>query len=51
MKYLKYTGLYFAMIALGDNILKLAEASSGWVAIFYGGSLLWFMGTMWEKDS
>lgn len=51
MKYLKYTGLYFAMIAIGDNILKMAEANKILTAIFYGGAALWYMASVWEKDS
>lgn len=51
MKYLKYTGLYFAMIAMGDNVLKMAEADKVWTALFYGGAVLWYMANVWEKDS
>ena len=51
MKYLKYVGLYFVMIAIGHNVLKMAEADKIWYAIFYGGVVLWYMARMWEKDS
>ena len=51
MKYLKYAGLYFIIIAIGHNILKMAEADKIWTAIFYGGAVLWYMASMWEKDS
>lgn len=51
MKYLKYFGLYFVMIAIGHNVLKMAEADKIWYAFFYGGVMLWYMARMWEKDS
>lgn len=51
MKYLKYTGLYFAMLAIGSNVLKMAEADIVWIALFCGGAVLWYMTNMWEKDS
>lgn len=51
MKYLKCAGLFLAMIALGDNVLKIAEADIVWVALFYGGAVLWYMASIWEKDS
>lgn len=51
MKYLKYAGLYFIMIAIGHNVLEMAEADKIWYALFYGGVVLWYMARMWEKDS
>lgn len=51
MKDLKYVGLYFVMIAIGYNVLKMAEADKIWYAFFYGGVILWYMASMWEKDS
>lgn len=51
MKYLKYTGLYFMIMSVGYNVLKMAEAGKIWAAIFYGGAVLWYMVSMWEKDS
>lgn len=51
MKYLKYAGLYFIIIAIGHSVLKMAEAGKIWTAIFYGGAVLWYMASMWEKDS
>lgn len=51
MKYLKYASLYFVMIAIGDNVLKMAEADGVWVALFCGGAVLWYMASIWEKDS
>lgn len=51
MKYLKYAGLYFVMITIGHNVLKMAEADKIWYAFFYGGVVLWYMARMWEKDS
>ena len=51
MKYLKNTGLYFVMVAIGGSVLKMAEAGEVWIALFYGGALLWYMASMWEKDS
>lgn len=51
MRYLKYAGLYFIIIAIGHNVLKMAEAGEIWTAIFYGGAVLWYMASMWEKDS
>lgn len=51
MKYLKYTGLYFAMLAIGNNVLKMAETDKVWTALFFGGAVLWYMANMWEKDS
>lgn len=51
MKYLKYAGLYFVMIAIGHNVLKMAEADKVWFAFFYGGVVFWYMASMREKDS
>lgn len=51
MKYLKYTGLFLVMIAIGANILKMAEADIVWIALFRGGAVLWYMASVWEKDS
>lgn len=51
MKYLKYTGLYFVMIAVGNNVLKMAEADKVWTALFYGGAVLWYMASVWEEGS
>lgn len=51
MKCLKYAGLFLVMIAIGDNVLKIAEADIVWVAMFYGGAVLWYMASIWEKDS
>ena len=51
MKYLKYAGLYFIIIAIGHSVLKMAEAGEIWTVIFYGGAVLWYMASMWEKDS
>ena len=51
MKYLKLAGLYFVMIAIGGNVLKMAEADKVWIALFYGGAVLWYMASMLEKDS
>lgn len=51
MKYLKYAGLYLIIIAIGYNVLKMTEAGKIWTAIFYGGAVLWYMSSMWEKDS
>ena len=51
MKYLKYAGLYFIIIAIGHSVLKMAEAGEIWAVIFYGGVVLWYMASMWEKDS
>ena len=51
MKYLKYTGLYFVMIAIGNNVQKMAEADKIWNALFYGGAVLWYIASIWEKDS
>lgn len=50
MKYLKYTGLYCVMIAIGSNVLKMAEANKVWTVFFLGGAVLWYMVSMWEKD-
>lgn len=35
MKYLKYVGLYFVMIAIGYNVLKMTEADKVWIALFF----------------
>lgn len=51
MKYLKHSGLYFVMIAIGGSVLKMAEAGEVWTALFYVGAVLWYMVSMWEKDS
>lgn len=51
MKDLKYAGLYFIIIAIGHSVLKMAEADKIWIAFFYGGAVLWYMASMWEKDS
>ena len=51
MKYLKYTGLYFVMVAIGNSVLKIAEVSEVWKALFFGGAILWYMASAWEKDS
>ena len=51
MKYLKYAGLYFVMIAIGHNVLKMAEADKLWTALFYGGAALWYMARIWEEGS
>lgn len=51
MKFSKYTGLYFAMVALGINVLRMTEANEIWTALFYGGAILWYMASMQEKDS
>ena len=51
MKYLKYTGLYFVMFAVGNNILKIAEADKEWTVLFYVGTILWYMGSACGKDS
>ena len=51
MKYLKYAGLYLIINAIGYSVLKMAEAEEIWTAIFYGGAVLWYMSSMWEKDS
>lgn len=51
MKYLKYAGLYFVIIAIGDSVLKMAEAHKVWVTLFYVGAVLWYVASIWEKDS
>ena len=51
MKYLKYAGLYLVMIAIGSNVLRMTDADKVWTAIFYGGAVLWYMTSMWEKDT
>lgn len=51
MKYLRYVGLYFVMIAIGTSVLKIAEVDKVWTALFYGGAVLWYMASVWEKDS
>ena len=51
MKYLKYTGLYFVMIAIGNNVLKMVGADKVWTALFYGGAVLLYMASVWEKDT
>lgn len=51
MKFLKYTGLYLAILAIGDNVLKMAKADKAWAVLFYGGTTLWYMESIWEKDS
>ena len=51
MKFLKYAGLYFIIIAIGYSVLKMAEAGKIWTAIFYGGAVLWYMASMWEKNT
>lgn len=50
MKYLKYTGLYFAMTAIGISVLSMAEANRMLTALFFGGSFLWYMASTLEKD-
>lgn len=40
MKYLKYSGLYFVMLAIGSNVLRMTEADTIWNALFYGGAVL-----------
>ena len=51
MKYLKYAGLFLVMIAIGVNVLKMAEADIEWIALFCGGAVLWYLAKLWEKDS
>lgn len=51
MKYLKYAGLYFIIIAIGHSVLKMAEAGKIWTSIFYGGAVLWYMARIWEEGS
>ena len=51
MKYLKYIGLYFVMIAIGGNTLKMAEADIVWIALFCGGAVLWYLAKLWKKNS
>ena len=51
MKYLKYTGLYFVVLAIGSNVLRMAEANKIWTAIFYEGAVLYYMASVQEKDS
>lgn len=51
MKNLKYMGLYFVMVAIGHNVLNMAEADKIWYALFYGGAVLWYVANIWEKDS
>ena len=51
MKYLKYAGLFLVMIAIGSNVLKIAEADIVWTALFYGGVVLWYMARIWEEGS
>lgn len=51
MKYLKYTGLYFVMVVMGDSILKIAEANEIWTAFLFGGAFLWYLINVLEKDS
>lgn len=51
MKFSKYTGLYFVMLAIGSNVLRMTEANEIWTALFYGGAVIWYMASMQEKDS
>ena len=51
IEWMKYTGIYFMIHAIGYNLLKFTDASAFSLGVFMVGNSLYYFANMLRKDS